>query len=192
MGQPKATLLFGGGTLLDWMVGLVGRAVGEVWVSVPPRGSGSREEGFPVPERASGVIHDATSFPGPLAALGAALRRFGRPVLLVGCDFPFIGEEDLRALASAPPDVEALLLADDRGPQPLAALYRPALLVRIERLLAEERRAMRDLLGEIPLRTMTARAVHPGCPPLANLNTPEDLAEALARARACGLIPARP
>src|SRR5215510_3887733 len=140
MGRAKAGLPFGGGTLLDWMVGLVGRAVSEVWVSVRPAGSASSEERIQVPESAVGVILDATSFAGPLAALGAALERFGRPVLLVGCDFPFLGEDDLRALAAAPTDVEALLLADDQGPQPLAAFYRPALVAGIGRLLAEEGR----------------------------------------------------
>ncbi len=188
MGRSKANLPFGNGTLLEWMVRLVGEALDDVWVSVPPAGAAVGGEVVRVPVTAIGALPDDSALGGPLAALRVALSRLDRPVLLVACDLPFLAAKDLRALASASPEPEAALLAEAEGPQPLAALYRPSLLPTIETMLARGRLAMRDLLGEIGFRTLPATTAHVGCPPLANLNTPEEYAAAVARAAAARLI----
>ena len=188
MGRAKANLPFGGGTLLDWMVGLVRQALDEVWVSVPPAGAPVAGEPIRVPATASGTLPDVDALAGPLAALRRALARLERPVLLVACDLPFLAAEDLRGLARAPRDAEAVVLADADGPQPVAALYRPSLLPTVERILGDRRSAMRDLLGEIAVRSLPATTAHAGCPPLANLNTPEEYAAAVAKAIARGLF----
>ena len=188
MGRSKANLPFGNGTLLEWMVRLAREALDEVWVSLPPPGAPVASEAVRVPPAASGTLPDEVALAGPLAALRVALARLDRPVLLVACDLPFLAAEDLRGLARAPRDAEAVLLADAEGPQPLAALYRPSLHPTIETILAGGRRAMRDLLGTIAYRSLPATTAVAGCPPLANLNTPEEHAAAVARARAAGLI----
>lgn len=192
MGRPKASLPFGDATLLDWMVALMRGAVEEVWISVPPFDPSASTGAIRAPDGVRGMIPDAAAYAGPLAALRAALTRLGRPVLFVACDLPFLSVNDLRALATENLGDEAIVLADREGPQPLAALYRPSLLPRIDRLLGEGRRAMHDLLGEIAYRSRLARTAHPGCPPLANINTPEDYAQALERAASCGLIVRQP
>lgn len=188
MGRPKANLPFGGETLLDRMVRLALEALGVVWVSVPPLGAWPRDEAVRVPAAASGALLDDAAHAGPLAALRGALARLDRPVVLVACDLPFLTSNDLRALASAARDAEAVVLTDAEGPQPLAALYRPAILPAIDALLAGGRRAMRDLLEAVTPRTIAATTAHPGCPPLANLNTPDEYRRALARASAARLL----
>ncbi len=188
MGRSKANLPFGNGTLLDWMVRLVGGALDQVWISVPPAGAAVCGDAVRVPAAARGSIPDDAALGGPLAALRVALARLDRPVLLVACDLPFLAVEDFRALARAPREAEAVVLADADGPQPLAALYRPALLATIETLLARGRFAMRDLLAEVGYRSLSATTAHPGCPPLANINTPEEYAVAIERAAAARLI----
>jgi molybdopterin-guanine dinucleotide biosynthesis protein A len=184
MGRSKASLPFGDGTLLDWAVGLVRGAAPEVWVSV---GSRADAAGAP-PKGAAGFLIDPVPGAGPLAALRVALAQIGRPVLLVACDLPFLDPADLAALAAEPPGADAVVLADADGPQPLAALYGPALLPAVEACLARGEAAMRDLLAATAFRARAASPRRTGCAPLANLNTPEEYAAALAAARASGLI----
>ena len=80
------------------------------------------------------------------------------------------------------------MLADDRGPQPLAGLYHPELRPHIDARLAAGERAMHELLAGIRYETVSARARIPGCPPLANINAPRDYESAVRMAVAAGLI----
>jgi molybdopterin-guanine dinucleotide biosynthesis protein A len=196
MGRTKSALPFGRGTLLDWMIALLREAVDDVWISV------ARPEdapAAPTSRSVSGVLVDAQPEQGPLAALGSAIAALERPILFVACDLPFLAPEDLRLLAgsvdrlgrAAPRDrgrPQAILLADDRGPQPLAGLYHPELRARIDAQLAAGERAMHELLAGIRYETVPARARVPGCPPLANLNAPRDYEATVRMAVAAGLI----
>jgi len=189
MGRQKASLPFGDGSLLEWMIALVRDAAPDVWVSV------SRDANSPLPRGAAGFLVDREPGAGPLAALRGALARFDRPVLFVACDLPFLAPSDLRALAGAARvarnTAPMFLLGDSDGPQPLAALYRPLLLPTIDALLAAGRDAMRDLLAAAPHETILATPRVAGCPPLANLNRPREYDAALAAARAGGLFDQR-
>lgn len=205
MGRPKAALPFGGGTLLDWSIALVVAAATDVWISVADadalsaigrleagalggeRSVGDAGAAASVP-RVAGVVRDASPGRGPLAALHTVLTRLARPVLFVACDLPFLAPDDLRALARARGAAPAVLLADERGAQPLAALYRPEIVPVIEARLAAGQFAMRDLLAHAPHETRRARGVAPGCAPLANVNSPDEYARALRAAVAAGLI----
>lgn len=195
MGRPKAALPFGRGTLLEWSVALVREAVDDVWISIADAGSFAAIGGMVADDRASasaprfaGVIHDAAPGRGPLAALHTALARLERPVLFVACDLPFLAPEDLRALARSRAAAPAVLLADERGAQPLAALYRPEVMPLIDARLRAGEFAMRDLLAHAPHATLRARRVASGCAPLANINSPDDYARALRAAVAAGLV----
>ena len=193
MGRPKSALPFGPGTLLDWMIVLLHEAVDEVWISV------ARPEDAPsasISRSVSGVLIDADPGQGPLAALGNALAALERPILFVACDLPFLSPDDLRLLAGSVDRMgaadraapQAILLADDRGPQPLAGLYHPELRLQIDARLAAGDRAMHELLAGIRYETASARARIPGCPPLANVNAPGDYESAVRMAVAAGLI----
>lgn len=181
MGRPKWDLPFGDGTLLDWSLRLARTAVDEVWVSVA--------RPIAISPAAAGVIVDSPAGLGPLGALRSAMRALARPVLLLAADLPFVSPDDLGELARSPAGADALLLRDEDGHQPLAALYRVSLLPLIEEQIAAREYAMRSFLDRVPYQTRRARERIPGCPPLANLNTPAQYAAALRVAAARGLIP---
>jgi molybdopterin-guanine dinucleotide biosynthesis protein A len=72
----------------------------------------------------------------PLAGIVAALRQTGRPIVVIGCDFPFVPAVLLRVLADAP---EPLVVPAPAGElQPLVARWTPALLPALEDALDRE------------------------------------------------------
>jgi molybdopterin-guanine dinucleotide biosynthesis protein A len=111
----------------------------------------------------------------PLAGIVAALRQTGRPIVVIGCDFPFVPAALLRALADAP---EPLVVPAPGGElQPLVARWTPALLPAIEEALDREEPLRRTvaalsprLLGDAELAPFgdSARVFF-------NVNTPADL-----------------
>ncbi|MFN0152096.1 MAG: molybdenum cofactor guanylyltransferase [bacterium] len=191
MGRPKAGLPFGRGTLLDRCIALVRGAADEVWISTADADSAGALEAVSAGASVRGVtgfIHDAAPGRGPLAALHTVLRQLARPVLFVACDLPFLAPDDLLALTRMRTAAPAVVLADDDGPQPLAAFYRPEIVRLIEARLAAGEFAMRDLLAHARFDTLRARDVAPGCAPLANINTEDDYARAVRAAVGAGLI----
>jgi molybdopterin-guanine dinucleotide biosynthesis protein A len=111
----------------------------------------------------------------PLAGIVAALRHAGRPLVVLGCDFPFAPPALLRALAQAP---EPLVVPAPGGdPQPLMARWSPELLPRLEAALAREeplRRTVAALHPRLLDDTELARFGDPARTFL-NVNTPADL-----------------
>jgi molybdopterin-guanine dinucleotide biosynthesis protein A len=72
----------------------------------------------------------------PLAGIVAALRHADRPLVILGCDFPFVPPALLRELADA---AEPLVVPASGGElQPLVARWSPGLLPRLEAALARE------------------------------------------------------
>ena len=84
----------------------------------------------------------------PLAGIVAALRHADRPLVVLGCDFPFVPPALLRELADAP---EPLVVPAPGGePQPLVARWSPDLLPRLEAALAREEPLRRTVAGLAP------------------------------------------
>jgi molybdenum cofactor guanylyltransferase len=116
----------------------------------------------------------------PLAGIVAALRQTGRPLVVLGCDFPFVPPALVRALADAP---EPLVVPAPGGePQPLVARWTPALLPALEEALAREEPLRRTVAALAPRLLGDADLTPFGDPARAffNVNTPADL-EAAAR-----------
>ncbi len=117
----------------------------------------------------------------PLVGIVVALRHAGRPLVVLGCDFPFAPPALLGALAEAP---EPLLVPAPAGePQPLMARWSPALLPRLEAALEREEPLRRTVAALSPRLLDDTELARFGDPARAffNVNTPEDLraAEAL-------------
>jgi molybdopterin-guanine dinucleotide biosynthesis protein A len=111
----------------------------------------------------------------PLAGIVAALRRTGRPIVVIGCDFPFVPAALLRALADAP---EPLVVpAPGDAPQPLVAGWAPALLPALEDALAREEPLRRTVAALSPRLLEDAELAAFGDPARVffNVNTPADL-----------------
>jgi molybdopterin-guanine dinucleotide biosynthesis protein A len=117
----------------------------------------------------------------PLAGIVAALRHAGRPVVVLGCDFPFVPPALLRALAEAP---EPLVVPAPGGaPQPLVARWSPALLPHLEAALATEE-PLRRTVASLSARLLDdAELTQFGDPSRVffNVNTPADLRAAAAK-----------
>jgi molybdopterin-guanine dinucleotide biosynthesis protein A len=111
----------------------------------------------------------------PLAGIVAALRQTGRPIVVIGCDFPFVPAALLRALADAP---EPLVVpAPGDAPQPLVARWTSALLPALEDALAREEPLRRTVAALSPRLLDDAELAAFGDPARVffNVNTPADL-----------------
>jgi molybdopterin-guanine dinucleotide biosynthesis protein A len=115
----------------------------------------------------------------PLCGILAALRHAGeRPLVVVGCDMPFVGAALLAWLAAAP---ELLVVPSAGGHmQPLPARYDGALRPALEEALASER-ALRPTLESLRPRVVAeAELARFGDPERLcfNVNTRADVARA--------------
>ena len=171
MGRDKAAIEIEGETMLARTARLAADACDDVFVSVRSAGA------VDALRRQWPVIEDAPDGSGPLAGILGALRA--RPDvdwLVLACDLPKLDAATLAALlsaAKAAPDALAVAMQSERDgtPEPLCAVWRPALVERIERQLAEDRRCPRRCLIEaaVPLVPPVTKGA------LANMNAPEDL-----------------
>ncbi len=161
MGRDKASLPFGGGTLLSVQEDKL-RALGITDILL---------SGY-----ADGMIPDDTPGCGPLGGLAACLTRAKhKRALVLSVDVPLVPVGALSALIAAH-TAGATLLRHGERLEPLIAVYDTALGVTARRLLTEGRRAVRALLD-----LTDWRAFDPGAPEEAflNCNTPEAYAAAL-------------
>jgi molybdenum cofactor guanylyltransferase len=128
------------------------------------------------------VITEPAEPTHPLAGIVAALRHAGRPLVVIGCDFPFAPPALLRVLAEAPQPLVIPAPAGD--PQPLMARWSPELLPRLEAALDREEPLRRTVVALAPRLLDDAELARFGDPARAflNVNTAADLgtAEALA------------
>ena len=111
----------------------------------------------------------------PLAGIVAALRHAKRPLVVLGCDFPFVPPALIRALAEAP---EPLVVPAPGGDaQPLVARWEPSLLPGLEAALAREEPLRRTVAGLEPRLLDDAELAAFGDPARTffNVNTREDL-----------------
>ncbi|MFV1958159.1 MAG: molybdenum cofactor guanylyltransferase [Planctomycetota bacterium] len=181
MGLDKATLPFGGETLLQRVVRRLAPVVGETVVvagpdqALPPLPAGVRVARDDVPEQ------------GPLAGIAAGLAVATADALYAtGCDVPFLCPAVARRLFDRLEGHDAAVLVQDGFVHPLAAVYRRAVRPAAVRLLAAGRPRPLHLLEEVDalhVPTDEILDLDPALETLENLNTPEAYEAALARLR---------
>jgi molybdopterin-guanine dinucleotide biosynthesis protein A len=130
-----------------------------------------------------GLLATAESAPdgpgaGPAAGiLGAALRRPGRPLLVLACDLPRVTAALLERIAGAEGDWVVPRLA--AGLEPLCALYRPRALEELARQVRSGELALHRLAAaDLRVRYLDAADLADLGDPerlLWNVNTPDDL-----------------
>jgi molybdopterin-guanine dinucleotide biosynthesis protein A len=121
------------------------------------------------------VLAEAAEPVHPLTGIVAALRQTGRPIVVIGCDFPFVPAALLRALADAP---EPLVVPAPGGElQPLVARWMPALLPALDAALDREEPLRRTVAALSPRLLDDADLAPFGDPAriFFNVNTPADL-----------------
>ncbi len=128
LGGAKATVELAGRPLIRHPLAALAAAGLEAFVVAKPDTA--------LPPVAVPLVTEPADPTHPLAGIRAALRHAGRPLVVVGCDFPFAPPALLRALADAPQPL--VVPAPGGAPQPLLARWSPALLPRLEAALARE------------------------------------------------------
>jgi molybdopterin-guanine dinucleotide biosynthesis protein A len=169
LGGAKATAELAGRPLISYpLAALTAAGLEAVVVAKPRTALPSLDVGIDVLAEPPEPVH-------PLAGIVAALRQIGRPLVVLGCDFPFVPLALVRALADAP---EPLVVPTPRGePQPLLARWTPALLPALVEALAREEPLRRTVAALSPRLLDDAELAHYGDPARAffNVNTPADL-----------------
>ncbi|MEY3019059.1 MAG: hypothetical protein RLZZ272_43 [Actinomycetota bacterium] len=167
MGSAKAALEWEGRTLLDRVVGTLGRAVdGPVVVAAAPGGALPPLHSTP-PQRWHRV-DDPVADRGPLTGLATALVAHAAGsappelVFVSAVDLPLLSVELVRrilALLRAAPDVDVALPRIDGRAQPLAAAWRTRTTSDV--LLRSQRGegGFRDLLGSLRVMELDREAL---------------------------------
>ena len=182
MGRPKATLPFGGETMLARVVRLLGEAVDPV-VVVTAAGQALPE----LPPHVE-VLRDRRENCGPLEGVAVGLQAIARKAdaaFVTGCDVPLLLPGFVRRMVELSGGYDIAVPQVDGFDHPLAAVYRTCVLPRVEALLDAKRLRPAFLFDEVRTRRVAADEladVDPRLQSLANVNSPADYQAALARA----------
>jgi molybdopterin-guanine dinucleotide biosynthesis protein A len=128
MGRDKAFVEFGGQTLLDRALAVVGGVCDQVMIAGDPT----------VFAKYGSAVADVFPGCGPLAGIHAALAASPAELnLMLAVDMPFVSRELLGFLFAAAEKCDAVVTVprSGRGLQPLCAVYRRAFSVAAEQAL---------------------------------------------------------
>jgi molybdopterin-guanine dinucleotide biosynthesis protein A len=190
MGYPKCWLSFGPTTALAKLV----NTLQDVTHPVIVVGAGEDQDLPPLPSEVT-VVHDARRDRGPLEGIAAGMRAAGGMAdvaFVTACDAPLLSGAFVGGMADLLGHHDAAVPWVDGRFEPLAGVYRLAVLPRIEEALRDAQLAVHEFLGRIDVRAVEVaelRAIDPGLRALTRMNTPEEYARALELA---GLPPAQP
>jgi molybdopterin-guanine dinucleotide biosynthesis protein A len=182
MGTSKAMLPFGGETMLERVVRLLGEVVSPIVVVAAPG------QELPTLSEAVTITRDEREAKGPLEGLRAGLKALPESVdaaYITSCDVPLLEPAFVRRLIDLLGE-NAIAVPETEGfPHPLSAIYRRGILPHVERLLAADRLRPVFLFEAVPTRRVQAAElidVDPELRTLMNLNHREDYLAALAKA----------
>jgi molybdenum cofactor guanylyltransferase len=177
MGEDKRTIDVAGRPLLSRAVAAVAEVCDEVCVVT----SRDRPLTDAYGARVTEDVRDGGW--GPLAGLESGLLAARRPLVLVlAGDHPSGHPDVLRALLARlerAPDVDAVALGTDRGPQPLVAAYRRHVHSAVTRLLDDGERRARSLLDAVTVEVLEEaewRELDSTGGTAVDLDTPDELA----------------
>lgn len=171
-GADKGLVEFAGRPLIAWLAERVGPLTDDLLISC----NRNAERYSPYADRL--LADEEEGFPGPLAGIRAGLAAMRHELLLVlPCDAPLIDAPLLAAMRRRAADVPGrpLLLRQAGQWQPLFCLIPRSLQGDLERAWLGGERSPRRFLLEHGAQALDCAADDPR---LANLNTPQALAEA--------------
>lgn len=178
MGASKAALEWHGSTLVRRIAGLLARSVAGPVVVVAAAG-----QALPALPDSVEVVNDSRPGRGPLQGFVDGLAAVGdraAVTFVASTDLPLLHPSFVRAvLGAAVEGVDVAVPEVDGRVQPLAGAYRVPVLALAQRLLNEDRLAMRTLLDHCRVRRLTAAEL-PAPSSVTNLNDPADYQLALA------------
>ena len=181
MGTSKALLPFGGETMLQRVVRVLGGIVSPLVVV-----AASGQELPPLPEDVI-VTRDEREGRGPLEGLRAGLKALPEQVdaaYVTSCDVPLLVPGFVRQMLELSHGYDVAVMEIDGFTHPLSAVYRRSTLQHVESLLAQDR--LRPVFLFEAVRTRRVRPEEmtsdPDLRTLRNLNTRDDYERALAEA----------
>lgn len=171
MGRDKATLtvagMFDGRTLVEHLVSVVAQRCAPVFVVAA--------QGQTLPELPAQVLRDEVPGLGPLPAVGLGLRAAAhagaKRAFVCAVDMPFLTPELISLLAGTDSGADVVLPRAGRDHY-LAAVYRTVLAETVDALVAGGERRVGALVDVVGVQ----RIELDDPAPLANLNSPEDVA----------------
>ncbi len=179
MGRNKALLTLGGEPLIERVVQRLEPLSDDLLVIT------NAPDPFPFLEGRVRFEPDLTGpGQGPLAGIASALAAARHPrVLVVATDMPFLNVALLRFLAELDPeaDVVAPVIAADRFPETLHAIYSQRALPAIQAQLAAGRRKITSFFPLVRVRLVERDEIAPFDPHFRsfwNANTPDEWAAA--------------
>jgi len=182
MGRPKATLPFGGETMLGRTLRLAGQAAQPLVVVAA--------EGQELPKLPAEitVARDRRPDRGPLEGLAAGLAAIaGRAdaAYVTSCDCPLLRPAFVARMFQLLGDHDIAVPTDGRYDHPLSAVYRTSVLPEIEKFLRADRLRpvfLFDRVKTLRVHVDDLRDVDPELDSLENLNHPQDYVGALGKA----------
>ncbi len=179
MGEPKATLLLGGITLIERTVIELARAFDDIVVVVAPESEATELPAL----GAVTIVHDEHAYRGPVGALARGLRAARHELAFAcSCDLPMLRSEVASWLVSliGERDDAAIPQVDQRL-QPLHAAYRRQCAGALEAMLARGEHRLSTVASAVNARIVSEaayRRADADALSCFNINTPEDYARA--------------
>jgi molybdopterin-guanine dinucleotide biosynthesis protein A len=179
MGYAKAWLPFGNEVMLQRVVRLLSEVVSPIVVVAAP------QQVLPPLPASTQIAVDRQEGRGPLEGLRAGLSALVGAcdaAYVASCDSPQLAPAFVRRMIDLLGDCQIAVPREGALYHPLAAVYRLSVLPMTEALLAEDRLRPVYLFEKLNTRSVPLellREVDPQLRTLANLNCPEDYANAL-------------
>lgn len=180
MGEDKASALFNGGTLLEWMRDRTAHLFAHVFV-VAKDPSRFQDMGLP-------VVNDALDEAGSAVGIyTATLASSTERVICLACDMPFVSPKLLRELAEKSAGYDVFVPLHGEFMQPLCAVYSKRTLEAYRQFIVSGRRRIFDIYPDFNTGFLDVGDGRFGDPEkiFSNVNTPEEL-EAARRAVLAG------
>jgi molybdenum cofactor guanylyltransferase len=188
MGRPKATLLFGGSTVLQRIIDELRGSFDDILVVAAPL----QVEPFPIEHLLEGVpgvrlMRDDDAYQGAAFALARALRAARHELAFVcSCDLPLLRHGVACALCAMLDGYDAIVPKIGGKLQPLCAVYRRSAASLVEEQLTKGERRLTRIAARLNAynpKDTDLRKFDAGLHSFLNVNTPEDYARLLATQR---------
>ena len=174
MGMDKASLDFGGETMLARVVRVLSATCSPIVVVAAP------EQVLPeLPVDSVDIVRDRQTGRGPMEGLAVGLARANHAALVTTCDAPLITAAFVKRLLEFADweSFDAVVPIDSVRRYPLSAIYGPAALSVIESRVQSGKLKVIDMLDEIRTRFVDAselRNADPELLSLLNINSPDE------------------
>ena len=176
MGRDKAFLPWGDTTLIEHLLERLKLVTDELIVAVKDARAFRHLKATVVED----CVPDAHALGGLYTGLRAACHE---RCFVCACDSPFLNPDLIRFLVEQVDGCDLVVPKTRQGLQPLHAIYATAALPTIEKQLHGRQRDLQALIPQVRAKIIEAGTIHRFDPDelsFFNVNTPQDLAQALA------------